>query len=68
MQVDLFFEAGIAYMRDHLAAGGEPDVDESFTFGKGFPLGQWVKEMRRRELTDDQRSQVEALGVSLGGA
>jgi hypothetical protein len=72
VQVDLFFEAGIGYMRDHLRAGGAPDVDESFTFGKGFPLGQWVAEMRRRhaagELTDDQRSQIEALGVSLGGA
>ena len=52
-------------MRDHLAAGGEPDVDEEFVFGKGFPLGQWVAEMRRRrtagELTDEQRAQLDAL-------
>jgi hypothetical protein len=72
VEVDLFFEAGIAYMRDHLAAGGEPDVDEGFIYGKGFPLGQWRAEMRRRdaegELTADQRSQIEALGVSLGDA
>ena len=64
-QVDLFFEAGIAYMRDHVAAGGDPAVDEGFTHGKGFPLGQWVAEMRRRdaadELSAEQRSQIEAL-------
>ena len=29
------------YAKDHLAAGGEPDVDEEFVSGKGFPLGQW---------------------------
>jgi hypothetical protein len=68
VQVDLFFETGLAYMRDHVDAGGDPNVDEGFVYGKGFPLGQWVKEMRRRELPEDQRSQVEALGVSLGGA
>jgi Zn-finger in ubiquitin-hydrolases and other protein len=67
VQVDLFFEAGVAYMRDHVNAGGEPNVDEDFIYGKGFPLGQWVAEMRRRELTGDQRAQIEALGVSLGG-
>ena len=55
MQVDLFYEAGLAYMRDHVDAGGDPNVDEDFIYGKGFPLGQWVAEMRRRELTDDQR-------------
>jgi ubiquitin-hydrolase Zn-finger-containing protein/helicase associated protein len=72
VQVDLFFEAGLGYMRDHLAAGGDPDVGEGFTHGKGFPLGEWVAEMRRRqaagELSGDQRTQLEALGVSLGGA
>ena len=62
VEVDLFFEAGIAYMRDHLAAGGEPSVAEDFTHGKGFPLGRWVAEMRRRdaagELTDEQRARI----------
>ena len=67
VQVDLFFEAGVAYMRDHVNAGGDPNVDEDFIYGKGFPLGQWVAEMRRRDLTGDQRAQIEALGVSLGG-
>ncbi len=43
-------------------------VDAEFIYGKGFPLGQWVAEMRRRELSDEQRGQVAALGVSLGGA
>ena len=65
VEVDLFFDAGIGYMRDHLAAGGEPMVDESFTFGKGFPLGGWVAEMRRRdaagELSAGQRSQLDDL-------
>ena len=65
VQVDIFFEAGIAYMRDHLQAGGEPTVDESFIFGKGFPLGNWVAEMRGRnaagELSADQKSQIEHL-------
>jgi hypothetical protein len=68
VEVDLFFEAGVAYMRDHVNAGGDPNVDADFIYGKGFPLGQWVQEMRRRDLSDDQRAQVEALGVNLGDA
>jgi hypothetical protein len=68
VQVDLFYEAGLAYMRDHVNAGGDANVGEDFIYGKGFPLGQWVAEMRRRDLSDEQRGQVEALGVSLGGA
>jgi hypothetical protein len=63
--VDLFFEAGIGYMRDHLQAGGDPTVGEDFTFGSGFPLGRWVAEMRRRdaagELSGDQRVQIDDL-------
>jgi len=65
VEVDLFFEAGLGYMRDHLQAGGQPSLDESFTFGKGFPLGGWVAEMRRRnaagELSTAQTSQIEDL-------
>ena len=65
VEVDLFFEAGIAYMREHLQAGESPAVDEEFVFGKGFPLGRWVAEMRRRrgagELGEDQTAQIEAL-------
>jgi hypothetical protein len=65
VEADLFFEAGIGYMRDHLQAGGEPTLDESFTLEKGFPLGRWVAEMRRRssagELTTDQKAQIDAL-------
>ena len=65
VEVDLFFEAGIGYMREHLQAGGDPNVDESHTHGKGFPLGRWVAEMRRRreagELTDDQARQIDEL-------
>ena len=65
VEVDLFFEAGLAYMRDHVSAGGEPDVAEDHIHGKGFPLGRWVAEMRRRreagELNDDQAAQIDAL-------
>ena len=65
VQVDLFFEAGKGYMRDHLQEGGDPDVDEEFVYGKGFPLGRWVAEMRRRaaagELSADRRAQIDAL-------
>jgi Zn-finger in ubiquitin-hydrolases and other protein len=65
VEVDLFFEAGIAYMRDHLRAGGEPTVGEDFTLEKGFPLGRWVAEMRRRreanELTTAQAAQIDEL-------
>ncbi len=47
-------------MREHLDAGGSPDVDPEATLGKGFPLGAWVTEMRRRragdELDDDHAS------------
>jgi hypothetical protein len=65
IEVDLFYEAGVAYMRDHLRDAGDPGVDEDFTFGKGFPLGRWVAEMRRRhaagELSADQGAQIERL-------
>ena len=65
VEVDLFVEAGIGYMRDHLQAGGESTVEESFAMGKGFPLGRWVAEMRRRssagELTTDQKAQIDKL-------
>ena len=65
VEVDLFFEAGIAYMQDHVRAGGDPNVGEDFIFGKGFPLGRWVAEMRRRraadELRPDHASQIEDL-------
>jgi hypothetical protein len=65
VDVDLFFEAGIAYMRDHLQAGGDADLDEGFTLEKGFPLGQWVVEMRRRrtanELTTAQAAKIDEL-------
>ena len=65
IEVDLFFEAGIGYMREHLGAGGDADLDESFTLGRGFPLGAWVAEMRRRraagELSADQTAQIEDL-------
>jgi hypothetical protein len=65
VEVDLFFEAGIGYMRDHLATGAGPDLDEGFTFGKGFPLGRWVAEMRRRraagELSKEQGAQIDEL-------
>jgi hypothetical protein len=68
IEVDLFYEAGLAYMRDHLRAGGSADVDEDFVYGKGFPLGPWVAEMRRRqaagELTAEQRSQLDDLAVT----
>jgi hypothetical protein len=64
-EVDLFFEAGIGYMRDHLQAGGQATIDENFTHGKGFPLGAWVAEMRQRNgagaLTTAQKSQIEEL-------
>lgn len=64
-EVDLFFEVGLGYMREHLDAGGSPDVDPEATLGKGFPLGAWVAEMRRRraggELDDDQASALTEL-------
>jgi hypothetical protein len=64
-EVDLFFEAGAGYMREHVGAGGDPNVDDDFTHGRGFPLGRWVAEMRRRkaagELDADQQAQIEAL-------
>ena len=52
-------------MRDHVQAGGTPAVGEDFIFGKGFPLGRWVAEMRRRrgagELGAEQEAQVGGL-------
>jgi hypothetical protein len=61
--VDLFSEAGLGYMRDHLQGGGEPAIEERFTFGKGFPLGWWSRRCdgekppassRRPEVADRQ--------------
>jgi hypothetical protein len=65
VEVDLFYEAGIGYMREHVEAGGDPNVGEDHIHGKGFPLGRWVGEMRRREsageLSDEQREAIGAL-------
>jgi hypothetical protein len=65
VEVDLFYEAGVAYMGDHLRDGGDPGVGEDFTLGKGFPLGRWAGEMRRRdaagELTAQQRARIDEL-------
>jgi ubiquitin-hydrolase Zn-finger-containing protein len=65
IEVDLFYEAGIAYMREHVEAGGDPNVGEDYIHGKGFPLGRWVGEMHRRdsagELSDGQRDAIGAL-------
>ena len=65
VQIDLFYEAGLAFMRDHVAAGGDPDVAEDFVYGKGFPMGAWVAEMRRRhaagELSAEDAAQLGAL-------
>jgi hypothetical protein len=65
VQIDLFYEAGLGYMRDHVRDGGDPDVGEDFIYGKGFPLGRWVAEMRRRgaagELDAEQRGNIDAL-------
>jgi hypothetical protein len=50
-------------MRDHVDAGGNPNVEETFMFGQGFPLGRWVAEMRRRrtagDLAVEQRAQID---------
>ena len=65
VEVDLFFEAGLGYMREHLESGGTAAVDDDHVHGKGFPLGRWVGEMRRRraegELTADQSRQLDEL-------
>jgi ubiquitin-hydrolase Zn-finger-containing protein/helicase associated protein len=65
VELDLFFEAGLGYMRDHLQTGGDPGIDASFTMAKGFPLGRWVAEMRRRraagDLTAEQTAQLDDL-------
>ena len=65
VEVDLFFEAGLGYMREHLEGGGDPNLGEDFVYGKGFPLGRWVAEMRRRyeagELSESHAAQIEAL-------
>ena len=64
-EIDLFYEVGVAFMRDHIAEGGDPAVPADFVYGKGFPLGPWVEEMRRRhaagELSAEQAAQLEQL-------
>jgi hypothetical protein len=65
VEVDLFYEAGLGYMREHLEEGGGPSLAEDHVHGRGFPLGRWVAEMRRRheagELTEQQRARIEEL-------
>src|SRR4051794_16713206 len=65
VEVDLFFEAGLGYMRDHLQAGGDAGLNEDFTPGKGFSLRGWGGEMRPRagagELDEGQRAQLDEL-------
>ena len=65
VEVDLFYEAGLGYMREHVDEGGGPSLAEDHVHGRGFPLGRWVAEMRRRheagELTEQQRARIEEL-------
>jgi hypothetical protein len=65
VDIDLFYEAGLAFMREHLADGGDPGVARDHVHGKGFPLGAWVAEMRRRhaagELSPEQAAALESL-------
>jgi hypothetical protein len=65
VEVDLFFQAGLGFMRDHVAGGGTPNVDDGFAFGAGFPLGRSVAELRRRnaagELGADRRAAIDEL-------
>jgi hypothetical protein len=62
VEIDLFYESGLAYMRDHIDEGGDANLPEDFVRGKGFPLGAWVAEMRRRhaagELSADQAASL----------
>lgn len=65
VELDLFYEAGLEYMREHVDGGGDPDVEKGVTFGKDFPLGRWVAEMRRRhaagKLSGEQVDRLESL-------
>jgi hypothetical protein len=65
VEIDLFHEIGLAYMRDHVGAGGDPGVGRDFVLGNGFPLGRWAAEMRRRRaagrLTSEQTARIDEL-------
>ncbi len=39
VQVDLFFEAGVAYMRDLVNAGDDANPDADFVYGKASRSG-----------------------------
>lgn len=60
--VDSFLEIGFGYMKEYLAQGGQFNVEEDQMAGRGFPLGKWLVEIRRRdaegELTNKQRSEL----------
>ena len=62
-EIDLFFEAGVYFMDQHVASGGTADVDPDATFGGAFPLGAWVAEMRARKaaggLSTEQAAELE---------
>jgi Zn-finger in ubiquitin-hydrolases and other protein len=67
-EVDLFLEAGLGFMREHLGAGGDADLPEDFTSPKGFPLGGWLAEMRRRRAAGElSAGQEAALGDVIRG-
>lgn len=54
-------------MRDHVRAGGDPNVDAAFTHGRGFPLGNWVAEMRRRQAAGELDAEQAARIAELPG-
>ena len=62
VEVDFFLEVGFGYMKEHVSNGGQFNVEEDQMVGKGFPLGQWLVEIRRRdaegELTNAQRAEL----------
>jgi len=63
--VDSFFEAGMWFIGQHLAAGGTLDIDPELVVGDGFPLGSWATTYRDRgqrgELRSDERQALEEL-------
>ena len=49
-------------MGEHLEGGGSADVGPDAAVGKGFPLGAWVGEMRRRKAAGElDKEKVRAL-------
>jgi hypothetical protein len=62
---DAFVETGLIFAQRHVEAGGDLGADAGLVSPEGFPVGEWVADMRKRQaegrLDPEDSAAIEAL-------